>query len=160
MPWTRILQNLYSLKLNKEIEKVISSIIRTAYTESEIEEHQVGTRLRNVVETNAIISVVILNNFRSMSLSSVGKIFEKHHATIIHYRSLYEESLCMSRRSLELYNVLNQICFGAIYNYDEEIVKALSKPKVEELTRIVDRLCREKKALEDRLSSIKKMSNV
>lgn len=99
---------------------VILRIIRKAYQYKDIKVNMLNTRRRPLVETNSIISKVI-KQYYNLPLAVIGKLFNKHHATILHYIESYEEVLCVQNKHKELFNYLVHVINENKYGEDEPL---------------------------------------
>tara|TARA_X000001382_G_C3174225_1_gene180557 strand:- start:1257 stop:1784 length:528 start_codon:yes stop_codon:yes gene_type:complete len=99
---------------------VILRIIRKAYQYKDIKINMLNTRRRPLVETNSIISKVI-KQYYNLPLAVIGKLFNKHHATILHYIESYEEVLCVQNKHKELFNYLVHVINENKYGEDEPL---------------------------------------
>lgn len=78
-----------------------------------------------MVETHCVLATVIKDYF-NIPLVTIGKVINKHHATVLHYNKLYDEVLCIEESAVELYNRLADYAKYRIYgsegykNYDVE----------------------------------------
>ena len=118
-PWFPAMNALRRLDTIKDKDKkVILKIIRKAYQYKDIRISMLGTRKRPLVETNSIICKVI-KQYYDLPLAVIGKIFNKHHATILHYIESYEEVLCIQNKHKELFNYLVHVINENKYGEDE-----------------------------------------
>ena len=67
----------------------------------------IGTRQRRIIETNALVSNLLRRNL-NYTVQMVGKMFNKHHSTIIHYTKLHDEVLMANNKYIKLYNRLEE----------------------------------------------------
>jgi len=105
-PWFPAQCALRKIDTIRDRDKVvILRIIRKAYQYKDIQVSMLNTRRRPLVETNSIISKVI-KQYYNLPLAVIGKLFNKHHATILHYIESYEEVLCVQNKHKELFNYL------------------------------------------------------
>ena len=134
-------------------------MFKKAYTHKDIELKHLGTRKRMFVETQAIIISVIYEYFK-ITLSQLGSIIGKHHATTLHYVNLYEDILCSEDKNRELYEMLaeyvNEELYGAGGNESYNIFSKDNK----ELKILCKRLILENKALHADMQSIRAVVNV
>ena len=81
---TKVRTNINQLRLNEEEVLAIVSLFEYAYDFNDILVDDLNTRKRHYVETNMAIATVIRRNFM-LPLSDIGRMFNKSHATILHY---------------------------------------------------------------------------
>jgi len=111
-----------------------------------------------MVNTNIVIASVIHDYFK-FTLNQIGKMFGKHHATIIHYVKVYEETLCMEKESVELYNKLAEYCRFELYGEKGEDY-SISGQNYAELTETCRVLISRNKQLNQKIENIKEVLNV
>ena len=97
--------NLKNTKLSIDESEAVLSLFKHAYEFNNISMNYIGTRRRTYVETNMAIASVIRKNF-ILPLSDIGEIFNKHHATIVHYIKMNEDLIKQDPRHLELFEDL------------------------------------------------------
>lgn len=95
------------LKISEDETVIIQKLFEFAYEYRNIEFMSIGTRERNVVETNACLSNIILKHF-PFPLRVICSIFKKHHSSVIHYRKLHENCLVNDKQYLKLFNLLDE----------------------------------------------------
>jgi len=100
--------------------EIIKVLFRTAYKYRGIYSTSVGTRERNIVETNACIANVLKRNF-PFSLNLIGKVIGKHHSSIIHYIKIHNDFLINDKKYLSLFQKLNTITKDYL-RYEDEIM--------------------------------------
>lgn len=100
--------------------EIIKVIFRAAYKHRGIYSTSIGTRERNIVETNACIANVLKRNF-PFSLSLIGKVVGKHHTSIIHYIKIHNDFLVNDKKYLSLFQMLNTITKDYL-RYEDEIM--------------------------------------
>jgi len=114
-PWFYCIKNLDKMQLKKKDKELLSIIIKKGYIYNNVSIEMLNTRRRPLVETNAVICKVIHQYFR-LGYADIGSIFNKHHATIIHYINSYEDVLCLDKKIKAFYNylveIINQYKYG------------------------------------------------
>tara|TARA_B100000767_G_scaffold255676_1_gene262038 strand:- start:1190 stop:1552 length:363 start_codon:yes stop_codon:yes gene_type:complete len=118
-----------------------------------------GSRKRVYVETNAIIAAVVKEYF-NVTVSQVGKMFNKHHATILHYINMYEETLCMNKSSRELYQSLTLYVRESIYGPGGEKDYNIGEKSNKQLKEINLQLKAQIKTLEKKITNITELLDV
>jgi hypothetical protein len=159
LPWSFATKNLDNINIKPEDRVIIAELIKTAYINQGIEYDWIGTRKRSIVEANAVLTAVLLENFR-ISLMNVGKIFGKHHSTVLHYRSLYEEQLCMYNDLVELHAELSTMCFATKHSFSKEVAEAIGSNDTNTLKKVIRTLKSENAKLFRKLETIKKIVDV
>tara|TARA_R100000541_G_scaffold57927_1_gene68469 strand:+ start:480 stop:842 length:363 start_codon:yes stop_codon:yes gene_type:complete len=117
-----------------------------------------GSRKRIYVETNAIIASVVYEYF-NVTVSQVGKMFNKHHATILHYINMYEETLCMNKSSKSLYKALTRYVRESIYGENGEKSYNIGELSNKKLKEVNLELKAEVNFLEKKLAKVKEFLN-
>jgi len=112
--------HLNDLTLTDTDVEIIKVLFRAAYKHRGVHSTSVGTRERNVVETNACIVNVLKRNF-PFSLKLIGKVVGKHHASIIHYIKMHNDFLMSDEKYLSLFQKLNTITKDYL-RYEDEIM--------------------------------------
>ena len=100
--------HLECLSLNKDDLQIIKHLFSFAYERKGVFPSDVDKRDRHVVEANTAISILIDKHF-PFTLSLIGKIMRKHHATIIHYKKLHKNCLSYDKDHLRLIKNLDLI---------------------------------------------------
>lgn len=124
-PWTPSLRRIHSLNINDKQKEILADLVIKAYLYNNIGYEMVETRKRIMVETHCVLATVIKDYF-NVPLVTIGKVINKHHATVLHYNKLYDEVLCIQENAVELYNKLSDYAKYRIYgsegykNYDVE----------------------------------------
>ena len=120
-PWFLAQSALRKIDTIRDRDKVvILRVIRKAYQYKDIKVNMLNTRRRPLVETNSIICKVI-RQYYDVPLAVIGKIFNKHHATVLHYIESYEEVLCVQNKHKELFNYLVNVINENKYGEDEPL---------------------------------------
>tara|TARA_R100001377_G_scaffold54143_1_gene31904 strand:+ start:1476 stop:1970 length:495 start_codon:yes stop_codon:yes gene_type:complete len=112
--------HLNDLNLTDTYVEIIKVLFRTAYKHRGICSTSIGTRERNIVETNACIVNVLKRNF-PFSLKLIGKVVGKHHASIIYYIKMHNDFLMGDEKYLSLFQKLNTITKDYL-RYEDEIM--------------------------------------
>jgi len=155
MPWTQAHKNI-----DKQIESpscviAIKNVFRKAYIKHSIQVEDLHTRRRRLVDINMIIASVITDQYRNLPLKTIGNLFDKHHATIIHYKKLYENVLCSIPEYFLLYQELTDLCVYEKYGIIQDVV---GKSKID-LKNECLRLMAENRELSTKLEAIKNLAN-
>ena len=153
------LQRGCSLSITDKEKDLISSIFIKAYLHEDIKYDMLGSRKRVYVETNAIIAAVVKEYF-NVTVSQVGKMFNKHHATILHYINMYEETLCMNKSSRELYQSLTLYVRESIYGPGGEKDYNIGEKSNKQLKEINLQLKAQIKTLEKKITNITELLDV
>tara|TARA_R100000458_G_C8239061_1_gene218623 strand:+ start:328 stop:900 length:573 start_codon:yes stop_codon:yes gene_type:complete len=85
----------------------VFNILNEAYQFNGITLDMVGTRQRKITECNALVSNLLRRNL-DYTVQLIGKMFNKHHSTIIHYTKLHNEVLMADNKYHKLYNRLEE----------------------------------------------------
>lgn len=155
-PWTNNTEKVCSLSITEKEKELICNIFIKAYLHVDISYDMLGSRKRVYVETNAIIATVVKEYF-NVTLSQVGKMFNKHHATILHYITIYEDTLCMDKKNRELYQSLTLYVRESIYGKDEEKSFNIGEKSNKELKEINSQLKSQVKILTDKINIAKEL---
>ncbi len=158
-PWTPSLQRIRSLNIREEEKDIISELITKAYIYNDISFELLNTRKRSVVDTHCVLATIIRDYFK-LPLETVGKILDKHHATIIHYSKLYEEVLCLEDRSKKLYDKLADYAKYRMYGSDGYVDFDVIGKDNKELQRACRELISTNRALLLKLEKVKEVLNV
>ena len=113
------------LKISEDETIIIQKLFEFAYEYRNVEFISVGTRERNIVETNACLSNIILKHF-PFPLRLICSIFKKHHSSIIHYKKLHTNCLVRDKQYLSLFKELNEMATSLlldIKSQDEVLLK-------------------------------------
>ena len=152
------LQRVCSLSITDKEKELISNIFIKAYLHEDIKYDMLGSRKRVYVETNAIIASVVSEYF-NVTISQVGKMFNKHHATILHYINMYEETLCMNKKSRELYYSLTTHVKDVLYGPGGEKDYNIGELTNKKLKEINLQLTAEIKNLENKIITVVDLLN-
>jgi hypothetical protein len=155
--WSQADKNISKTKITFYDAEIIIEMFKLAYTESNINASEIESRKRHVVECNAVLATSILSNFRGVSLKDVGFLFGKHHATIIHYRDLYEESLSKVSECRSLYSTLSNFAYSHQHTFGVESVAITETTNKEDL---IVRLKEEVSTLKKKLRYIRKITKI
>ena len=96
------------LNISEDETIIIQKLFEFAYEYRNVEFMSIGTRERNIVETNACLSNIILKHF-PFPLRVICSIFKKHHSSVIHYRKLHDNCLVHDKQYLKLFKALNEM---------------------------------------------------
>jgi len=157
-PWTPNSQRIHSLNISEANKTIVSNVFSRAFIHMNIDADLVNTRKRAMVNTNIVICSVIHDYFK-FTLTQIGKMFGKHHATVLHYVKVYEETLCMEKDSVELYNKLAEYCRFELYG-EKGKDYSISGQNYAELTETCQELISRNKHLAQKIKSIKEVLNV
>ena len=116
--WEELYSNIDKLSVTERQKSTIKDIIKLAYRERAINFEDLNTRKRHVVETNSTIATVIREQFQNISLQAIGSIFNKNHATIIHYQRSYYDFLFKDKLHSSLHKRLSDVCLNEVYGAD------------------------------------------
>jgi hypothetical protein len=100
-------RHFYKLPISQAEADDVFNILNEAYQTNGITHDMVGTRQRKITESNALVSNLLRRNL-NYTVQLLGKIFNKHHATIIHYTKLHNEVLMADNKYQKLYNKLEE----------------------------------------------------
>lgn len=154
MPWAIAFIEIDKHVAEPLIKTCIKSMVKTAYSKFSIQTKDINTRRRKLIDVNTVIAMVVCEQFRNLPLRVVGNIFRKNHATILHYKSNYENILCNIADYMLLHRELTDICVYERYGVVQEIV---GKSK-DELKAECMRLLSINRELTAKLNSIKEIS--
>jgi hypothetical protein len=113
------------LKISEDETVIIQKLFEFAYEYRNVEFMSIGTRERNIVETNACLSNIILKHF-PFPLRVICSIFKKHHSSVIHYRKLHDNCLIHDKQYLKLFKALNEMVRDLLLDaksHDEVLLK-------------------------------------
>jgi len=154
-PWTAYSQNIASLNISKKTKDNINDIIKVSYVADDITYEMLGSRKRKIVENNMVLAKVIHEFFR-LSITAVGNIFGKHHASIIHYINVYENSLYRDSDCAELYSMLCDYTIDKLYGVKADMsVVDTDRLNNIQLRKLVQELRVKNEDLEYKLANIK-----
>ena len=114
-PWALYFTRLDKLYLKLTVRDIIQVIIKEAYIYNNISPDIIGTRKRKLVDTNAVIAKLLRQYFK-LSYADIGHIFNKNHATVIHYISHYENCLCLETQWKSFHDHLTEVIHQAKYD--------------------------------------------
>jgi len=160
MPWTAITNRVNGVRVTDLNKRIIKKMIKVAYQQTGIEVKDLGTRKRRFVDTNTVLVVTILEGFRDVKLAALGKVFDKHHATIMHYKESYYNAVCLDKEFSRLYKDLSALCFSEVYGYDGVVSKALISNDTDDLVDDIRRLSKENVELRDIISRVSNICDV
>lgn len=157
--WTKISQRAHSLNILNSDKDIIINLFKKAYENNDIELKHVDTRKRKFVETQAIVVAVVYEYFK-LTLSQIGFIIGKHHATTLHYINLYEDVLCSDKDNRDLYIMLSMYVNKEIYGDNGSRSYDLESKDNKELKAMCKGLIIENRKLLANMHSIKALVNV
>jgi hypothetical protein len=158
-PWMVYSQNIASLNTSDRNKKIILDIVRTAFTYKGVEYKYVESRRRDVVDAKMIICKVLYEFFK-LSFAGIGSVFDKNHATVIHYIKMYNNTLIHNKEDVVLFNRLCDNAITGMYGDKIDLEIALStaeleKLNVKQLRRLIKELTIENNSLKSKLEKIK-----
>jgi len=109
-----------TLNITDKETNIIKELFAVAYEERKVKSTSIGTRERNIVETNACISNVILKHF-PFPLRIISSILGKHHSTIIHYRKLHNDCLTYDKQYIKLFSMLNDKVNDLLMEIEDDV---------------------------------------
>jgi len=157
--WTPSLQRIHSLNISDENKEILGDLVIKAYIFNDISFDLIDTRRRAIVDTNCVLATVIKDYFK-LPIATIGKVLGKHHATILHYNKLYDEVLCMDRRSQKLYDKLSDYAKFRIYGANGYKEYDVSGKDNKELAKTCRELLVTNKMLNKQIERIKEALNV
>ena len=150
---------MHSLNILSSNKEIIIGLFKHAYESNDIELKHIGTRKRKFVETQAII-VSIIHEYFKLTLSQIGHIISKHHATTLHYINLYEDVLCTEKKNRELHEMLSEYVNKKLYGVKGSESYDINSKDNKELKALCKNLILENKKLHANIESIKYLLNV
>lgn len=152
-------QNIASLNTSDRNKKIILEIVKIAFTYKGVEYKYVESRRREVVDAKIIVCKVLYEFFK-ISLSGIGSLFDKNHATVIHYIKMYNNTLIHNKEDVILFNRLCDNAITGIYGDKINLEIDLSTAELEQLNnkqlrRLVKELTIENNSLKSKLEKIK-----
>ena len=117
------------MRVSKENEKLISSLIKYTYKLRGIDKKSLKTKKRYVVDTNIALCGFIRNKMH-LPFQTIGPFFKKHHATIIHYCNQHDYLIGVDKEYFNLYKLIEK------YFDDYGIVQTTDKSSLKDETKI------------------------
>jgi|21_taG_2_1085346.scaffolds.fasta_scaffold11514_3 hypothetical protein len=108
--WTAVVKatdHFKDLPISEEERHSAYFLFNQAYNNNSITVDMLDTRQRRLIETNALISNLLRRNF-NITVELLGKMFKKHHATILHYTKLHDQVLMADNKYFQLYRKLDE----------------------------------------------------
>ena len=100
-------KHFHKLPISQGEKDNVFNILNEVYQYNGITHDMIGTRQRKITECNALVSNLLRRNL-DYTVQLIGKIFKKHHSTIIHYTKLHDEVLMSDNKYYKLYNKLEE----------------------------------------------------
>tara|TARA_R110000744_G_scaffold346510_2_gene452015 strand:- start:292 stop:657 length:366 start_codon:yes stop_codon:yes gene_type:complete len=117
------------------------------------------TRKRAIVDAN-IISCKVIHEFFNLSTVGIGSIFNKHHATVIHYVNLWNNTLAFDKECHHLYSIICDHTIRELYGDKLELNDVeLDRLNILQLRRVVQDLRLENSSLKNKLFNIQAAYN-
>ncbi len=128
-----------------------------AYKHNGVTYEMLNTRKRTIVDAN-IIACKIIHEFFKLSTESIASIFDKHHATVIHYVKLWNNTLTFDKECHQLYSLICDHTIRELYGDKLELNDIeLDKLNILQLRRLVQELRLENNTLKNKLHNIQIM---
>ena len=158
-PWALYFTRLDKLYLKLTVRDIIQVIIKEAYIYNNISPDIIGTRKRKLVDTNAVIAKLLRQYFK-LSYADIGHIFNKNHATVIHYISHYENCLCLETQWKSFHDHLTEVIHQSKYDsfdVDRYYVNSLN---YQELKNAFNTLIIQYRKTDEKLTEIKSILEI
>jgi len=152
-------QNIASLNTSDRNKTLILEIVKTAFTYKGVEYKYIESRRREIVDAKIIVCKVLYEFFK-LSFAGIGSVFNKNHATVIHYIKMYNNTLIHNKEDVVLFNRLCDNAITGIYGDKVDLEISLSTAELEQLNnkqlrRLVKELTIENNSLKSKLEKIK-----
>tara|TARA_R110000796_G_C14326535_1_gene408577 strand:+ start:35 stop:529 length:495 start_codon:yes stop_codon:yes gene_type:complete len=157
--WTTASQKVNALNILTSDKEIIINLFKKAYENNNIELRHIGTRKREFIYTQAILATVMYEYFK-LTLKQVGFIIGKHHATTIHYINLYEDTICLDKKSRELYELLSNYVNKELHGINGSKSYDISSKDNKDLKILCKNLIIENKELRANMYNIRALINV
>jgi len=158
-PWTKYSQNIASLKTTDKTKSIITGIVEIAYRHNGVTYEMLETRKRAIVDAN-IIACKVIHEFFNLSTVGIGSIFNKHHATVIHYVNLWNNTLAFDKECHQLYSLICDHTIRELYGDKLELNDVeLDRLNILQLRRVVQDLRLENSSLKNKLFNIQAAYN-
>ena len=143
------------MRVSKENEKLILSLIRYTYKVRGVDKKSLKTRKRYVVDTNIALCSLIRNKM-SLPFQTIGPFFNKDHSTIIHYCNQHDYLIGVDKDYFNLYKLIEKYFddYGIVQTTDESSLKDETKIYLEKM----DSLREENKLLSIELDKCRKQN--
>ena len=122
LAWSDVYERIDKSNIKESQKAIIKEIFKSGYLDGGIEYETTLTRRRKIIDINAIITTAIGDNLRGISVTTIGKIIGKHHATVLHYNSLYSNTLCFISKYRKIYDRFSMMCMNDGYDFDDEVL--------------------------------------
>tara|TARA_X000001382_G_scaffold99104_2_gene73575 strand:+ start:510 stop:989 length:480 start_codon:yes stop_codon:yes gene_type:complete len=127
------------MRISVENKKLISSLIKYTYKVRGVDKKSAKTRKRYVVDTNIALCSFIRNNMH-LPFQAIGSIFNKDHATIMHYCSQHDYLIGVDKEYLCLHNLIKKYFddYGITQAVDESSIKNETKMYIDKMDSLRD----------------------
>tara|TARA_R110001606_G_scaffold3606_1_gene16116 strand:+ start:52 stop:573 length:522 start_codon:yes stop_codon:yes gene_type:complete len=158
-PWMVYSQNIASLNTSDRNKDLILEIVKTAFTYKGVEYKYIESRRREIVDAKIIVCKVLYEFFK-LSFAGIGSVFNKNHATVIHYIKMYNNTLIHNKEDVVLFNRLCDNAITGIYGDKVDLELSLSTAELEKLNntqlrRLIKEITIENNSLKSKLEKIK-----
>jgi len=158
-PWMVYSQNIASLNTSDRNKNLILEIVKTAFTYKGVEYKYIESRRREIVDAKIIVCKVLYEFFK-LSFAGIGSVFNKNHATVIHYIKMYNNTLIHSKEDVVLFNRLCDNAITGIYGDKVDLEMSLSTAELEKLNntqlrRLIKEVTIENNSLKSKLKKIR-----
>jgi len=152
-------QNIASLNTSDRNKNLILEIVKTAFTYKGVEYKYIESRRREIVDAKIIVCKVLYEFFK-LSFAGIGSVFNKNHATVIHYIKMYNNTLIHSKEDVVLFNRLCDNAITGIYGDKVDLEMSLSTAELEKLNntqlrRLIKEVTIENNSLKSKLKKIR-----
>lgn len=152
-------QNIASLNTSDRNKDLILEIVKTAFTYKGVEYKYIESRRREIVDAKIIVCKVLYEFFK-LSFAGIGSVFNKNHATVIHYIKMYNNTLIHSKEDVVLFNRLCDNAITGIYGDKVDLEMSLSTAELEKLNntqlrRLIKEVTIENNSLKSKLKKIR-----
>jgi len=152
-------QNIASLNTSDRNKDLILEIVKTAFTYKGVEYKYIESRRREIVDAKIIVCKVLYEFFK-LSFAGIGSVFNKNHATVIHYIKMYNNTLIHNKEDVVLFNRLCDNAITGIYGDKVDLELSLSTAELEKLNnqqlrRLIKEITIENNSLKSKLEKIK-----
>lgn len=152
-------QNIASLNTSDRNKDLILEIVKTAFTYKGVEYKYIESRRREIVDAKIIVCKVLYEFFK-LSFAGIGSVFNKNHATVIHYIKMYNNTLIHNKEDVVLFNRLCDNAITGIYGDKVDLEMSLSTAELEKLNnqqlrRLIKEITIENNSLKSKLKKIR-----